>query len=237
MALDGDKLRNIRAAKGMSQEKLAILANVNKRTIQRAEKGEPIGLETAAFIAEAVGVSPASLRGQQADLFDTDKKQWDEVVLVPVNSGRRLIDALRSSHDAEISFDVEPTQDNIKPLAKLSELLEPFNPNPWENPFEKCDTTQAEILQKQAEVNALLPSLLDMGINVYLGVYQAGRQVPSYDMDEGLMSYHTRAPIEPVPVSLVVVSDTSSSHLLRKPDDVYKEPMGYAEDLDNDIPF
>lgn len=88
MALDGEKLRNLRAAKGMSQEKLAILANVNKRTIQRAEKGDPVGLETAAFIAEAVGVSPATLRGRQPDLFEADKKEWNEVILVPVNSGR-----------------------------------------------------------------------------------------------------------------------------------------------------
>jgi len=237
MALDGDKLRNLRAAKGMSQEKLARMANVNKRTIQRAEKGEPVGLETAAFIAEAVGVSPASLRGRQPDLFEAGKKQWDEVVLVPVNSGRRIIDALRSSYDAEISFDVEPTQDNIEPLAKLAEMLERFKPDPWETPFEKYEPAQAEVLQKQAEVNALLPSLLDMGINLYLGVYQAGRQTPSYDMHEGTMSHHVSAPIEPVPVSLVVVSDTSSSHLLRKPDDVFREPKGYTEDLDSDIPF
>lgn len=237
MALDGDKLRNLRAAKGMSQEKLAILANVNKRTIQRAEKGDPVGLETAAFIAEAVGVSPASLRGRQPDLFEVDKKEWDEVVLVPVNSGRRVIDALRSSYDAEISFDVEPTEANIEPLAKFAEMLEPFKPNPWENPFEKYEPAQAEVLKKQAEVNALLPSLIDMGINVYLGAYQAGRQTPSYDMDEGIMSHHVRAPIESVPVTLVVVSDTSSSHLLRKPDDVYKEPKSNAVNLDNDIPF
>lgn len=237
MALDGEKLRNLRAAKGMSQEKLAILANVNKRTIQRAEKGDPIGLETAAFIAEAVGVSPASLRGRQPDLFDVDKKEWDEVVLVPVNSGRRIIDALRSSYDAEISFDVEPTQDNIDPLAKLAGMLEPFNPNPWENPYEKYEPTQAEVLQKQADVNALLPSLIEMGINVYLGTYQAGRQIPFYDMDEGMMSHHVKAPLESVPVSLVVVSDTSTSHLLRKPDDVYTGPKGFSTDMEDDIPF
>ncbi|AWY99613.1 helix-turn-helix protein [Rhodobiaceae bacterium] len=237
MALDGEKLRNLRAAKGMSQEKLAILANVNKRTIQRAEKGDSVGLETAAFIAEAVGVSAASLRGRQPDLFDVDKKEWDEVVLVPVNSGRRVIDALRSSHDAEISFDVEPTQDNIEPLAKLAGMLEPFNPNPWENPHERYEPAQAEVLQKQADVNTLLPSLLEMGINVYLGTYQAGRQIPSYDMHEGMMSRRVRAPIESVPVSLVVVSDTSSSHLLRKPDDVYTEPKGDGVDLEDDIPF
>lgn len=237
MALDGEKLRNLRAAKGMSQEKLAILANVNKRTIQRAEKGDPVGLETAAFIAEAVGVSPASLRGRQPDLFDVDKKEWNEVVLVPVNSGRRVIDALRTSFEAEISFDVEPTQDNIEPLAKLAEMLAPFKPEPWRNPFEDENPSQADVLKRQADVNALLPTLLEMGINVFLGSYQAGRQIPSYDMEEGMMSVRVRAPLESVTVSLVVISDTASTHLMRKPDDVYTEPQGFGTAMDEEIPF
>jgi len=237
MALDGEKLRNLRAAKGMSQEKLAILANVNKRTIQRAEKGDSVGLETAAFIAEAVGVTPASLRGCQPDLFEVDKKAWNEVVLIPVNSGRRVIDALRTSFAADIVFDVEPMQDNIELLAQLAGMLEPFKPDPWKNPYDNYDPSQAEVLQKQAEVNALLPSLLELGVNVFLGTYQAGRQVPSYDMDEGMMSHSMRAPVESVPVSLVVISDTASSHLMRKPDDVYIEPSGYGSAPDEEIPF
>jgi len=236
MALDGEKLRNLRAAKGMSQEKLAILANVNKRTIQRAEKGDPVGLETAAFIAEAVGVSPASLRGQQADLFEVGKKEWNEVILVPVNSGRRVIDALRASFEAEVSFDVEPTQDNIEPLAQLAEMLAPFKPEPWQTPFEAEEHSQADVLKRQADVNALLPTLLEMGINVFLGSYQASRQIPYYDMDEGHMLVSRRAPYESVTFALVVVSDTASSHLMRKPDDVYTEPQGYGT-MDYEIPF
>lgn len=237
MALDGEKLRNLRAAKGMSQEKLAILANVNKRTIQRAEKGDPVGLETAAFIADAVGVSPASLRGRQPDLFDADKKEWNEVVLVPVNSGRRVINALRTSFDAEISFDVEPTQDNIEPLAKLAEMLAPFTPEPWQSPFEQENPSQADVLKMQANINSLLPTLMEIGVNVFLGSYQAGRQLPSYDMDEGIMSVRSSAPLESVTISLVFISDTTSTHLMRKPDDVYTEPKGFAAAMDEDIPF
>ncbi|MCB2130080.1 MAG: helix-turn-helix transcriptional regulator [Rhodobacteraceae bacterium] len=237
MALDGDKLRRLRTAKGMSQEKLAILANVNKRTIQRAENGDPIALETAAFIAEAVGVSPASLRGTQLELFETENKEWDEVILVPVSSGRRLIEALRGSFEAEVAFDVEPTKDNIEPLAQLAALLEPFKPEPWEIPQAQYDPSQADVLQKQAEVNALLPSLLDMGINVFLGSYPASRQIPRYDMDEGCMYVRHNFPYRAVQVALLVVSDTTASHLMRKPDDLHVEMESRRSDLDNDIPF
>jgi len=150
MALDGEKLRKIRTSKGMSQEKLAILANVNKRTVQRAEKGEPIALETAAFIAEAIGVSPSTLRGAQMELFEADRKE-SEVVLVSVNSGRRIINTLQSSFEAIIEYDVEPTIDNIEPLSQLAKSLEPFKPDPWEVPHEKYDPEQAEVLQLQRD--------------------------------------------------------------------------------------
>lgn len=54
MTLDGDQLRKIRMTKGISQEKLAAMRNVNKQPIQRAESGESVAIETAAFIAEAI---------------------------------------------------------------------------------------------------------------------------------------------------------------------------------------
>lgn len=227
MALDGERLRNIRTSKGISQEKLALMANVNKRTIQRAEKGAPIALETAAFIAEAVGVTAASLRSTQLEFFEPDKKAWNDVVLVPVNSGRRIIDALRASFESEVSFDVEPMKENIQPLAELASLLEPFKPTPWETPPEKYDPDQATVLKKQAEVNALIPTLLEMGINIFLGTYPANRKIPKYDYEEGCMYTKKSFPIESATVALVVVSDTITSHLMRKPDDVY----------DDDIPF
>lgn len=227
MALDGERLRNIRTSKGISQEKLALMANVNKRTIQRAEKGAPIALETAAFIAEAVGVTPLSLRAAQLEIFEPDKKAWNEVVLVPVNSGRRIVDALRTAFEGDVNYDVEPTTENIEPLAKLASLLEPFKPAPWEIPPNQYDPDQATILKKQAELNALIPSLLEMGINIYLGTYPASRQMPRYDFDEGCMYIKTTFPFESAPVALVVVTDTISSHLMRKPDDFY----------DAEIPF
>ena len=232
MALDGEKLRKIRTSKGMSQEKLAILANVNKRTIQRAEKGDPIALETAAFIAEAMGVSPSSIRANQLELFES-KKAWNEVILVPVNSGRRVIDAVKTSFEAEIMFDVEPTMDNIEPLTQLAALLEPFKRDPWEAPHLQYNPSQSEVLQKQAEVNDLLPSLLEMGVNVFLATYPARRQIPSYDMDEGCMYIRQNFPYEAAQVALVIVSDTPASHLMRTPHDMYVEPVFD----DDEIPF
>jgi transcriptional regulator with XRE-family HTH domain len=222
MAIDGDKLRKIRMAKGISQEKLALMCNVNKRTIQRAEAGHPIALETAAFIAEAVQVPPATLRSSQLEMFEPTTRAWNDIVLIPVTSGRRIIDVLRTSFEAKITFDVEPTPQNIEPLAELASLLEHFKPNPWENHSERHSPGYAEILHKQASVNAILPALSLMGVSVFLATYTSLKQVPHYHIEDGL--YVTdRTPHEEVQISIIVVSDTSSSHLIMRPTDIHNE--------------
>jgi transcriptional regulator with XRE-family HTH domain len=229
MALDGEKLRQMRIAKGISQEKLALLCNVNKRTIQRAERGSPIALETAAFIAEAMQVSPTSLRSNQMELFEPANKAWNDVVLIPLASGRRVIDILHQSHDAYLTFEVEPLKDNLDPLAKLASVLEAFKPDPWKTPSDRYDPAYAELLERQAEVNDLLPTLSALGISVFVASYTAHRRIPRYDHYEGHMFLTERTPYEPVEVAIVVVSDQTASHLIRRPNDVYK--------LDDEIPF
>ena len=232
MALDGGKLRNIRMAKGISQERLAIMCRVNKRTIQRAEKGEPIAPETAAFIADAIEMPVAALRGAQMELFEPSTKAWNEVVLVPVMSGRRILDVLRKSFDAEITFEVEPTKANIEPLKEAAGLIEPFAPDPWRSPHEDYDPSCAELLGKQAELKELLPKLSELSVTVFLATYKAWRQVPRYG-DEGMFVRVQQAP-ESVDIAIVVISDTSSTHLLRRPDDIVDE-RPYSE-ID-EIPF
>ena len=46
MKHDAAKLRAIRESMGMTQEKLAILSSVSPRTVQRAEAGAGMSLET-----------------------------------------------------------------------------------------------------------------------------------------------------------------------------------------------
>jgi hypothetical protein len=172
-------------------------------------------------------VPSSTLRAPQMELFGPTAK--DHVVMIPVTSGRRIIDVIRTSFDAEISFDVEPMQENLKPLAQLAGLLEPFQPKPWDIPYERYTPSYSEVLEQQAKVNDLLPKLSLLGIGVFVATYTSSRQIPRYDLDEGQMYVTARTPFEKVKIGLVVVSDSSSSHLTRKPDDIYNE--------DNEIPF
>lgn len=231
MALDGEKLRRLRLSKGMSQEKLAAMANVNKRTVQRAEEGVAIALESAAFIADALGVAVLSVQSARQQEVVTEGPS-DAVVLVPATSGRKIIDALRQSFEAEVTYDVEPTKANLGPLAALASILERFIPDPWAVPHDRTDWAAAEVLENQASVNELLPVLAGMGINVFLGSYTAARKPVFYNMDEGHMYEPRNAKFGPEPFAYVVVSDTSASHLLRLPGDQYREDVGSDE-----IPF
>lgn len=218
MTIDGEKLLKLRTAKGFSQEKLGLMCNVNKRTIQRAEQGVPIALETMAFIAEALEVSPTFLRSNQLSLTAQPLKAWNEVVLVPVTSGRRIIDQLRASFNAEISFEVEPTHENVAQLKRIAEILDLVKPDPWELRDDAFHPSFSELLDIQAKLNSVLPDLLTIGIHVFFGTYNSMQKVPRMG-EEGLYVRETQRS-ERVLISLVVVSDTSASHLVRKPDDL-----------------
>ena len=90
MTVDGAKLRSMRVQKGMSQEKLGLITNLSKRTIQRAENGKPIAIETLAFIAEALEIEPEKLRARQLDLFSDD---------TPPNDDQARRDCASASHE------------------------------------------------------------------------------------------------------------------------------------------
>lgn len=226
MALDGEKVKQLRLAKGLSQERLALLCNVNKRTVQRAETGAPVALETAAFIAEALNVPALSLRALQQIQTNPAQRVTGEVILVPVNSGRRIVDAIRLSFETKLTFEVEPRTDNVNLLGRIAELLEPMVPNIWAEPQNEYSSTYAEVIRRQADVNEILPALAAIGINVFVGAYTASRQHPLYDMDEGHKYVTNRTPFEPAEIVLVVISDTTASHLVRRP-----------ADMVDDIPF
>ena len=137
MTIDGTKLRELRIQKGMSQEKLGLLSNLNKRTIQRAEKGEAVSLETIAFIADALETEPRALRGNQFELFNGSAQapdaQQGEVILVPVSRGTRLVNTLGSAFFAKFEYEAEPTEDTVELLEQVALILNSSWTNPWSN--------------------------------------------------------------------------------------------------------
>ncbi|WP_287189001.1 helix-turn-helix domain-containing protein [Rhodovulum sp.] len=233
MTIDGAKLRTLRLQKGMSQEKLGLLTNLNKRTIQRAENGELISIESLAFIADALEVEPQALRGRQQDVIlhgaPPQTTRQGEVVLVPVTRGSRLVNTLRDAFMAKFEYEAEPTEDNLPLLEEIAEILNAAWENPWEPPSGRFgESTDAELLRLQAKANRVIPSLQDQGIMIFMGTYSSLQQQPRYDIDEGHMYIRDGWPRERVTNVRVVVSDDAVGHLTRIPGDY--------EDLE-EIPF
>lgn len=246
--IDGNKLRELRIQKGVSQEKLGLLTNLNKRTIQRAEQGHAVSLETIAFIADALEVDPKTLRAPQLELFEATKDAkplgQGEVVLVPVTKGSRLINSLRQAFKAHFEYQAEPTDSNLPLLEEFAEVINTAWVDPWQPPdaiWERAAaTSDTEVLRLQAKANRLLPQLADAGIKVFVASYESWQQIPKFDMDEGFMSVRTRQPKEKVSNVILVVTDEDSTHLTRAPEDheVFTlEKRAFSDDLDGEIPF
>jgi transcriptional regulator with XRE-family HTH domain len=62
MLVDPKKVVNLRTARAWTQERLAFVANVSLRTIQRLESGKEVSAETILAVAKALDVRPEDLR-------------------------------------------------------------------------------------------------------------------------------------------------------------------------------
>lgn len=233
MTINGEKLRNLRLQKGMSQEKLGLMTKLNKRTIQRAENGKPISIESLAFIADALEVEPQILKdrlNEESPPSDPPKAtRQGEVVLVSVTRGSRLVNTLRNAFMAKFEYEAEPTEENIGLLEEVADILNAAWENPWEPPSGHYgESTDTELLRLQAKANRVIPSLQDQGIRIFMGTYPAWQQQPRYDIDGGCMYIRDGWLRERVTNVRVVVSDEAAGHLTRIPED--------HEDLE-EIPF
>lgn len=250
MTIDGSKLRDLRIRKGMSQEKLGLLSNLNKRTIQRAERGDPVSLETVAFIADALEVDRHALNANQLELFKSDSPlpdaQKGEVILVPVTRGSRLVNTLNSAFFAKFEYEAEPTEDTVELLEEIAIVLNSSWTNPWEEPdfsFED-GTGDAKRIRLQAQANKVIQGLSEKGIRIFLGTYESWAQIPYYDHYECVMCVRGGQKREKVTNAVVLVSDERAKHLSRMPEDheINTEPRtmeakDFSEDFDDEIPF
>jgi transcriptional regulator with XRE-family HTH domain len=232
MTVDGAKLRSLRLRKGMSQEKLGLLTNLNKRTIQRAENGQPVAIESLAFMAEALEVSPEALRSRQLELFTPSgppkPTTQGEVVLVPVTRGSRLVNSLRAAFLASFEYEAEPTDENLKPLEEVASVLNQAWADPWQ-PLHLSEMSDTNLLRLQATANRVIPVLADLGIRIFVGLYPSWQQRPRYNGDEGFMYIRETFAKERLFNVCVVISDEPVGYITRVPPD--------HEDLDGTIPF
>jgi transcriptional regulator with XRE-family HTH domain len=194
----------------MTQEKLALMSHVTTRTVQRAEGGEAINLETLADLAAALGVPPESLRTGGDDQENDESTLPGEVVaLRRTLSGRQLLDALDQAELSRLDCDVEPTRENIDLLKRLVAKIELHQPShPW-SPYQGRGTLSlSDRLDALVVLNDYIAALGEVGVGLFVGNHVISAIMPIYSSDD---EPHVRRGQPPQPVRAVRLLLASSS--------------------------
>lgn len=105
----------------MNQEDLAGRAKVSVRTIQRAEAGKSIDLQTAQQIATVLGVTPDVLRVDEDPEMAEPPSEMDlaRIALRPIRSARALLDVTRGCDECTLDHDVDIGTDALDAVVKF----------------------------------------------------------------------------------------------------------------------
>ena len=229
----------------MTQEKLAAMSDVNIRTVQRAEKGEYLQLETVASLAAALKVTVSALSvidsvdlgDRQRDEEDAGDLESNAVVLRRVTTGKALLDIVCGSFSGNLYCEVEPTTENLEALTTMVEEIERLIPDPWQSPLETESMSLAKRLRAAVALTTKLAALEAFDVAVFAGTYTARAQVPRFDMDEGHMYTGDRFPFQPVTICRVMLEKRNYDRVVVKVTDKWNEPAPPKPDSDDDIPF
>lgn len=235
---DAAKLRLLRESMGMTQEKLSILSSVSERTVQRAEAGGTMSLETLNDFAAALEIPISEL------VYDPDEKDREAVTgLRRVTVARTLLDDLARSGVAAFDCELDPTPSEMDTVLALVSLIEARLPSPWYFHDRPADLSLREKIEIASAVSNYLASLQEAGIGLYASASWILARYPRYDMDEGVCSTSLRQPYERVMTLQILLSRNTDSKIYRKPptswglDEAPPPQPSFANDLDDDVPF
>lgn len=240
----GEKIRKIRLSLGMTQDKLAAMSNTNIRTIQRAENGASVQIDTVAGIAAALNLTVTDIL--VTPVHDSEGNEVDEfnaVVLRPTTSGKMLMDMITESFTTKLLCDAEPTSKNVAVLSAVVENLEGMLPNPWDSPFDTTKITLSERLRQSVVLSEKISALRNHGISVYAGTYTASVQIPRFDADEGHMYTHSSQKFEPVAICRIRIGDASVERIVEEVTDKWIQSLPHLQksnrnlDEDSEVPF
>lgn len=247
---NGARIRELRESASMTQEKLGHMSNVNRRTVQRAERGSSLQMETLSSLAAALDVPVSqivTIGTPPEDVDDLNAKSL--VVLNRIRSGMTLLNIVRNSFEGAITCEADPTSENVEAMTAVVERLEELMPQPWASLHDQVQLALSERIRTAVTIGGYLKKLEEQGIAFFAGTYTARTQMPLYDVDEMAMYITSRIPFELVTICRVVVAPLSQGErMTTKASDIYvpskapafetlDELQVDADRTDDDIPF
>jgi len=233
---DAAKLRAIRESMGMTQEKLAILSSVSPRTVQRAEAGAGMSLETLNDFAASLEVPLSEL------VHDPDKTGRDiQTALRRVTIARTLLDDLARAGVALFDCETDPSPSEMGTVLALVSQIELRLPH-WDHEQAPASLSLRERIEVSATISDYLSTLNEAGIGLYSAASWIMARVPRYDMDEGCYATHTRQRFERVMTLQILIARSADSKIYRKAPESWgleEEPKPDPASGDDwgDVPF
>lgn len=239
MKHDALKMRLVRESMGMTQEKLAILSNVSERTVQRAEAGATMRLDTLADFAAALELPLSELA------LDPDDKEERDVGLRLVRTVRDLIDDLAKAGVAKFDCEIDPDASEMEPVLLLVGLIEERLPTPWEFDQHPAAASLGDKIRLAAQIKQLLETLAATHVGLYAATSWINAKYPRWDMDEGIRYTHDRHRYEKVMTLRMIIARSGDDRIFRKAigywgldEEPRPEPVRtFDDDLDDDVPF
>ena len=223
----GEKIRELRELAGMTQEKLAIMSRVDRRTVQRAEQSTRLQMETLASLAAALNVPVAQIISVEATVGDIDELTAKSlVVLNRIQSGIALLNIVRDSYEGRIACEADPTPENIESLTAIVGRLEELMPQPWRPPAEQTGMLLSERLRAAVIFSEQLRNLEVQGVAFYAGTYTAQAQVPLMDYDTHEMYITNRTPFTLVTMCVVIIAPADrGDRITVRANNIYVPPI------------
>ncbi|MBI4469190.1 MAG: helix-turn-helix transcriptional regulator [Acidobacteria bacterium] len=120
-------IRKLREARHWTQEELAVVAGVDVRTIQRAESGQPLRIDTMKAIAAGFDttIELISVSEEQIQLAIKEfEKNYKIVYIQPVNRGAELSRFLTGTEGLQFRTIGEFSEDQLDPIAEFESELQ-----------------------------------------------------------------------------------------------------------------
>lgn len=226
MKPNSNALIELRTKQAMNQEDLAGRAKISVRTIQRAEAGNSIDLQTAQQIATVLGVMPDAIRLDEAPKGEEEVISEDlsitRVTLLAAKTARSVLEVVTACDECRLDHQVDVGAEAINAAIDLCDALGPFLPIlcPEDLNFTGASDDPAEKLKVrlrlEAKLNASIKQLNECGIAVFCGSYVDHIQRPRFDIDEGCWSIRLNQKYEDVKFGIVRLGPANSPQLIAR---------------------
>jgi transcriptional regulator with XRE-family HTH domain len=175
---NGPKIADLRKRNVLTQEALAQKSNLDVRTIQRLEHGEPASAESLRFVAAVFGERAEALIIEGGPDRDPDDSGFDSGLnLKPETSGLRLVDWIVAADKLDFGIAFEPRKSQAEPAIRLIKWLESLNCYSYENVSDydpELRNSAAQKIEAAAHLNDemdLLATVKPEGLRLLTGQY------------------------------------------------------------------